>query len=52
MVRFRTKVRTVWGEYSQKNGEETSGNEKVSNEGGSESDLSRVSDGCDCVNSG
>jgi hypothetical protein len=52
MVRFGTEVWTVCGEDSRKTGDETSGNEKVSKEGGSESDLSKVSDEFDCVKLG
>jgi hypothetical protein len=52
MVRFGTEVWTMCGEYSRKTGDETSGKEKVSKEGGSERDLSKVSDEFDCVKLG
>jgi hypothetical protein len=52
MVKFGTEVWTVCGEDSRKTGDETSGKEKVSKEGGSESDLSKVSDEFDCVKLG
>jgi len=42
MVRLEVEVWKVRGEDSWKFGEETSGNENVSYERGSESDLSRV----------
>ena len=52
MVRFGTEVGTMCGEDSWKNGDESSGKEKVSKEGGSESDRSKVSDEFDCVKLG
>lgn len=52
MVRFGTEVGTVCGEDSWKTGDETSGKEKVSKEGGRESDRSKVSEEFDCVKLG